>query len=102
MSTEVQSRAAIAKHNLRPIEEPMGDDHHTDAAFTSEDEEVAELAFWLGGIFVDVEEHDPEKPLKESYWYRVMTSHDQWKRIARALRVHGLKIVTIEKSNSDG
>lgn len=90
------ARAAVAKHDLRPIENPAGNDHHTDTAFTREDEEVAELAFWLGGLFVDVQGNDPHAPLKESFWYKDMTSLDTWKRVARALRVHGLKIANRE------
>lgn len=83
----------MTKHGLRPIENPTGADHHTDTAFTKEDEEVAELAFWLGGLFIDVQDNNLDAPLKESFWHKEMTSVDTWKRVTRALRVHGLKIV---------
>lgn len=89
---EREARAAMAKHGLRPIEDQMGEDHHTDAPFVKADAELAELAYWLGGLFIDVRA-DPEKPLKDSYYYKEMTSLDVWKRVARALRVHGLMIV---------
>ncbi len=88
-----KARAAAAKHNLLPLE--MGDDHHTNAPFNEEDEEVAELAYWLGGIFIDKDTRlNPDTALyKDSYFYNEMTSHDAWRRVARALRIHGLKIV---------
>lgn len=89
---EIESRAAMAKFGLRPIDNPVGDNHHTDAPFTKEDGEMSELAYWLGGLFID-KEGDPSAPLRESYFYNEMTSLDVWKRVARALRVHGLQIV---------
>jgi hypothetical protein len=88
---EKEALAAMAKHGLRPTDDPMGDYHHTGASFTTEDEEIAELAYWLGGLFID-KEGDPDAPHKESYFYNEMTSIDIWKRVARALRIHGLKI----------
>ena len=93
---EIEARQAMAKHGLRPIEAPMGHVHHTDAEFTSEDHEFAELAYWLGGLFIDKESYGAETPLKDTYWYNEMTSLDVWARVARALRVHGLKIVNAE------
>jgi hypothetical protein len=91
---EKDARAAMAKHGLSPIENPVGDTwHHTDARFTEEDEEMAELAYWLGGLFIDKQDVDGSTPLKDTYWHKEMTSLDVWKRVARALRVHGLKIV---------
>ena len=90
---EIEARQAMTKLGLRPIENPMGDDHHTDAEFTPGDHEVAELAYWLGGLFIDKECYDPQTPLKDTYWYNEMSSLDVWARVARALRLHGLKIV---------
>jgi hypothetical protein len=90
---EADARYAMARHGLEPLAEPMGEDHHTDAAFTTEDHEIAELAYWLGGLFIDKEAIDPERPHKETYYYNEMSSFDVWMRVARALRVHGLKIV---------
>lgn len=73
---------------LDPAFAPMGEDHHTDAPFSDEDKEIGEaIAYFLGGLFIDVE-YDPD------YFYRKMTSEDAWTRVARALRVHGLKIAS--------
>jgi len=41
---EIEARQAMAKHDLSPIENPRGEDHHTDAEFTPEDREIDELA----------------------------------------------------------
>lgn|GEM_PF-4944501 len=93
---EKHSRECMAKHELRPIEDPMGDDHHTDAPFTREDEEIAELAYWLGGLFVDKQNYRPSDLIGATYYYQEMTSLDVWRRVARALRLHGLKIVNAD------
>ena len=90
---EIKACAAMAKHGLSPIDDPLGDNHHTDAPFTQDDMEIGELAYWLGGIFVDKEGMDPDRPYRDSYFYKEMTSVDVWARVARALRIHGLKIV---------
>lgn len=89
---ELKARAAMEKHGLHPADDPMGDDHHTDAPFTETDREFGELAFWLGGLFID-KESGPATLIRDSYWYKEMTSVDVWTRVARALRIHGLKIV---------
>lgn len=74
---------------LRPINEPMGEDHHTDAPFSESDRQIGDaLAYFLGTLFADVDGKD------STYWYSVRTSIDEWSRVARALRIHGLKIVT--------
>jgi len=90
---EIEARQAMAKHDLSPIENPRGEDHHTDAEFTPEDREIAELAYWLGGLFIDKENYPYGTPIEKTYWYNEMTSLDIWARVARALRLHGLKIV---------
>jgi hypothetical protein len=98
--SDTASKAAVEKHGLHPIAEPLGDSHHTDAPFTKEDEEIAELAFWLGGLFIDKETSTgaaSEMRYSESYFYKEKTSIDEWKRVARALRLHGLKIVDVER-----
>lgn len=81
-------RAAMEKCaglGLHPAHDPMGDDHHTDAPFTTEDERIGDaLAWFLGTLFADVDSF--------TYWYKKRTSVDEWKRVARALRVHGLMI----------
>lgn len=83
-------KAALAKcHDLQlhPLCRPRGDNHHTDAAFADEDERIGDaIAYFLGGLFVDVECEDSR------YWYNEMTSVDVWRRVARALRIHGLAI----------
>ncbi len=88
---EKEARAAFAKHGLNP-HEPT-DDHHTEAEITEEDREFGEIAFCLGGLFIDKQDIDPATPLKDTYWWKEMSSLDQWTRVARALRIHGLKIV---------
>lgn len=89
---EIEARKAMIKHDLHPIEDATGSMHHTDYPFIEEDQEIAELAFWLGGIFIDKEGTNPDTPLKLSYWYKEMSSIDIWRRVARALRMHGLRI----------
>lgn len=89
---EAEARAAMRRLGLHPADDPMGDDHHTDAPFVPQDDDSAELAYWLGGLFID-KECNPDKPHRETYFYNEMTSFDVWKRVARALRIHGLKIV---------
>ena len=91
---EIEARQAMAKLGLHPIEEVA--DHHTDAPFVAMDHDVAELAYWLGGLFIDKEFYDPTTPIKDTYWYNEMSSLDVWARVARALRIHGLKIVNAD------
>jgi hypothetical protein len=86
---EKYARAAMKKHQLFPLEKPMGDGHHTDAKFTREDEEIGELAYWLGHLFADKDNYFPGT---KTTWYLETSSSDIWMRVARALRVHGLKI----------
>lgn len=71
---------------LHPLYDPMGDEHHTDAPFSDEDKKLGDaLAYFLGTLFADVQgEHS-------RYWYYDRTSVDEWSRVARALRIHGLR-----------
>ena len=84
-------KAAKAKCHLlglHPLLDPMEDSHHTDASFSDEDKVLGDaLAYFLGTLFADVEGE------KSRYWYYERTSTDEWSRVARALRIHGLKIV---------
>jgi hypothetical protein len=81
------ARKKCEEFSLHPKHEPLGDGHHTDVPFTEEDERLGQaIAWFLGGLFIDVGGKDSR------YWYYEMTSQDQWRRVARALRVHGLKI----------
>jgi hypothetical protein len=77
---------------LHPLYRPNSDDsHHTDQAMTKHDHQVGEhLAFYLGTLFSDVN--------WDTYFRTEMTSADLWSRVARALRVHGLKVVDAEGS----
>lgn len=69
--------------NLDPF--PYGDSHHTDFDATAEDNAIGNaLAYFLGSLFPD------ESP---RYFYEERTSVDEWVRIARALRLHGLRMV---------
>lgn len=61
--------------------------HHTDFEFTPDDLEYGQLAHFLGTLFADVDGEQSD------YWYHKRTSLDEWSRVARALRRHGLKIV---------
>ena len=74
-------------YQLFPEQYPCNDGHHTDAEMICEDVDLGNLlGYFLGGLFVDVED-DP------TYIESKMTSTDAWSRVARALRIHGLKIV---------
>jgi hypothetical protein len=86
-----ESDEALKAIGLHPKEDPCGEDgHHTEEPFTSEDEKVAELAYYLGTIF-DYGHECPDCPCMKT------SSIELWKRIARALRVHGLKIIDIPR-----
>lgn len=75
---------------IHPLDDPMGALHHSDAGvgFTVEDERVGDdLAYFLGTIFADIEEAGDR-----DYLFTKATSCDMWRRVVRALRIHGLKI----------
>ena len=93
--TKQEVDTILSKYGLHPKEHPLGSDHHTDVPFTPEDTELGELSWYLGGLFVDKEDgwSDGDKLHCESYFYNEMTSYDIWRRVVRALRIHGLKIV---------
>lgn len=90
MGSEKYDRPALdkcEKLGLKPIPYPMGEDHHTDAPFSDNDRAIGDaLAYFLGTLFSDVDGKDSK------YWYYERTSIDEWSRVARALRLHGLKI----------
>lgn len=59
----------------RPLHDPLGDSHHTDMPITDEDKALAnDLAWFMGTLG----------------WEE--SSVDQWCRVVRALRYHGLKL----------
>lgn len=83
--------AKCATLGLRPRHRPMGDDHHTDAPFSDDDKQIGDaLAYFLGTLFADIDGKDSR------YWYYERTSADEWSRVARALRIHGLAIANCE------
>ncbi len=85
LEKEADSRAA--SFGLHPKRHPLGDDHHTDIPLNDADKAIGDaLAWYLGGLFIDVEDD-------RSYFYTKMTSVDAWSRVCRALRIHGLRIV---------
>ena len=72
---------------FHPKRYPNGDDHHTAMPFNDEDERIVNaIAYFLGSLFSDIEGESPR------YWYHERTSVDEWRRVARALRIHGLRI----------
>lgn len=73
------------KLGLHPLRSPLGDvEHHTDVPLTAEDIAIGgALAWFMGTMYSDV---------GERYFYYERTSVDEWARVARALRIHGLKI----------
>ena len=73
--------------DLAPLDYPLGDDHHTDVPFTTDDDALGHLLGWyLGGLFIDVEDKG------NGWFYHTNTSFETWRRVARALRIHGLTI----------
>jgi hypothetical protein len=85
--------AALAKYGLHPRNSGRDEPHHTEMPLNESDKDLGELGWYLGGLFVDVTDYRPDTPVQATYWYSEMTSVDVWQRVARALRVHGLKIV---------
>lgn len=74
---------------LHPLIYPLGDDHHTESPLTAQDIRLGHaLAYVMGTLFTD-----NEKALQESrYSFDEITSAQEWARVARALRTHGLRI----------
>jgi hypothetical protein len=86
--------AKCAALGLHPKPCPLGDGHHTEVPFSADDEKIGDaLAYFLGTMYSDVDDDD-------DYWYRKRTSVDEWRRVARALRIHGLRIA--DDSNRGG
>lgn len=75
---------------LTPLKNPLGDGHHTDEPFTAEDTYVGDrLAYFMGTL----ENHFDNADKLWQWWYRERTSVSEWMAVARALRIHGLRIV---------
>jgi hypothetical protein len=64
----------------RPLHDPLGDSHHSDELFTDEDNRLADDLAWFMGTM-----GWPE------------SSVDQWRRVVRALRIHGLKLANARR-----
>ena len=60
----------------RPLHDPLGDGHHTDMPFTEEDKRLGDDLAWFMGTMDWLE-----------------SSVEQWRRVVRALRVHGIRLV---------
>lgn len=70
---------------LHPIPEPLGNaGHHTEEPFSKEDEETGDALAWFLGTMWD---HD-----RGNHEFSKRTSSEEWQRVARALRIHGLRI----------
>lgn len=83
-----------------PRPRKTGELHHTGIDFELDDALIGNaLAIEIGGLFVD-KGCNPDRPHRESYFYREMTSIDIWTRVARALRFHGLQIINKERTDA--
>lgn len=87
----------MSEKDPNPLLRPLNDGHHTDVRPSAEDSRLGViLAFAMGDFFADVMEwsEGPEARAMQ-YFNREMTPIDQWTRVARALRIHGLRIVDV-------
>jgi hypothetical protein len=75
----------------RPLHDPLGDNHHTDMPFLPEDIALADDLAWFMGTIGWL-------PRSEE------SSVEQWRRVVRALRHHGLKLTNrrIKKNRETG
>lgn len=72
---QVWERLKVFGLRKRPLHDPLGDSHHTDMPFTDEDIKLADDLAWFMGTM-----GWPE------------SSVEQWRRVVRALRWHGLRL----------
>lgn len=64
---------------FNPLDRPLGDSHHTDVPMIEADKAIGQkLSWYLGDLFLNSRTDSPR---------------EQWQRVARALRLHGLTIV---------
>ena len=84
----IEGRKKLPQVGFRPALCPQGEDgFHTDEPFTQSDIEIGEVCGWhMGDIFHDCMD-------EPNFMHNKMTSQDTCARFARALRIHGLKIV---------
>ena len=74
---------------LHPKRHPLGNSHHTDVEPSEQDRKIGDaLAYFLGTLFDAAD---------EDWFYTKRTSVDEWTRVARALRIHGLAITDATK-----
>jgi hypothetical protein len=74
---------------LKPLPNPLRDGHHCDIELTDHDKKVGSaLAYFMGTMYSDV----GPCGCNDCYFYSKITSVEEWARVARALRVHGLRI----------
>lgn len=96
--------AALAdKLHIHPRLHPLGDGHHTDEPLTPSDLELGNLlAYFMGTLQELCFAGGSEEEERERVWdfYMKSTSWSEWARIARALRIHGLTIVSSEQPKS--
>ena len=83
-----------------PKVRPLGKGgHHSDMPILKQDKVAGEaLAYFLGTMWNDISDsmtYNWKEDLCQ-YWYFKRTSVDEWSRVARALRIHGLCIRNIE------
>lgn len=101
--TEDERAAMLRCERLgfRPLHRPRGEGHHTELSPTGDDvERGSALAYFLGKNYSDVSTHSGDRAtaVREygEFFYSKSTAIDEWTRICRALRTHGLKIVTAD------
>ena len=89
-SDEQLAMNKCAALGFNPIEHPLGSSHHTEVPATDEDKRVGDaIAYFLGTLCGGL--YEPND-------FENMSSVDQWTVVARALRVHGLKIRDAEQA----
>lgn len=89
MSKDYETKHRLIDH-LHPIQDPLGDGHHTEADFTRSDEIIADKLAWYMGT---LEPHFNSAEELWKWWHTERTSVVEWQRVVRALRIHGLEIV---------
>lgn len=86
--SDQEARDRCIALGLWPIPFPLGDGHHTEEPFTDEDKSVGSaIAYFLGSL---------SGTLYEPNGFERMSSADQWAVVARALRIHGLRIANAD------
>lgn len=83
--TEQEALGRCARLGLHPIPNPCGESgHHTEEEITPEDAAIADALAWFLGTMWDTDAGNHEVGKR--------TSTNEWERVARALRLHGLRI----------